>query len=107
MSGPEVPRRPVSWREALDRLESHADRAEQMIRGLAAPAEPPWTPPTDLGPIPDEFVPRARQLLERQRRLMSAIPAVLDDNRAQQAVASRVSGATLAPQRPVYLDVSA
>lgn len=107
MSAPDAPRRPVSWREALDRLEAHADRAEKMIRGLAAPDEPPWTPPTDLGPIPDEFVPRARQLLERQRRLMSAIPAVLESNRAHQRVTDTVSGATASPQRPVYLDVSA
>ncbi|NHA00568.1 hypothetical protein G5V59_12525 [Nocardioides sp. W3-2-3] len=56
-----APRRPLSWREALDRLEAHAERAEEMIGGEADPGDAPWLPPTDLGPIPDEFVPRARQ----------------------------------------------
>ena len=104
---PEQPRRPVTWREALDRLEAHADRAEQLIRGHAAPHEPPWQPPTDLGPIPDEFVPRARQLLARQQRLMSAIPALMADNHHQRKVATRVADATSAPAHPVNLDITA
>lgn len=99
--------RPVTWREALDRLEAHADRAEQMISGEVSTSEPPWMPPTDLGPIPDEFLPRARQLLERQQRLMAAIPAMLSDKHQQRRVADRVAGATTAPARPVYLDVTA
>ncbi|KRB79946.1 hypothetical protein ASE01_00055 [Nocardioides sp. Root190] len=101
------PRRPVTWREALDRLEAHADRAEQMIRGQVPPDEMPWLPPSDLGPIPDEFVPRARHLLERQRQLMSAIPAMLSDNHHQRRVADRVADATIGPAQPVYLDVTA
>lgn len=109
LPGPDgtTPRRPVTWREALDRLEAHADRAEQMIRGHAAPDEPPWAPPTDLGPIPDEFVPRARQLLARQQRLMAAIPALLTDKDRQRRVADRVAGATSTPAHPVYLDITA
>ncbi|GAA4810361.1 hypothetical protein ACFQ0K_15120 [Nocardioides caeni] len=106
-TGPEAPRRPVTWREALDRLEQHADRAEQMIRGLSDDGPEPWAPPADLGPIPDEFVPRARQLLERQQRLMAAIPAALAGNRQHQQVTTRVSNATQAPTPSVYLDVSA
>lgn len=107
MSTPAEPRRPVSWREALDRLEEHADRAEQMIRGLATGDDAPWTPPTDLGPIPDEFLPRARQLLERQQALMAAIPTALTSTRQQQQVTDRVSSATTRPTGSVYLDVSA
>ncbi|MFC5731570.1 hypothetical protein [Nocardioides vastitatis] len=61
----------------MDRLEAHADRAEGVIRGLAAPDATAWAPPTDLGPIPDEFIPRARLLLERQRLLLAAVPSVL------------------------------
>lgn len=102
-----TPRRPVTWREALDRLEAHADRAEQMIRGQAAPDGPPWLPPTDLGPIPDEFVPRARHLLARQQQLMAAIPALMADNHQQRKVANRVADATSAPAHPVYLDITA
>lgn len=109
LSGPPdlPPRRPVTWREALDRLEAHADRAERMIRGHVAPDEMPWLPSSDLGPIPDEFVPRARHLLERQRQLMSAIPAMLSDNHHQRRVADRVADATVASSKPVYLDVTA
>ncbi|WP_036519426.1 hypothetical protein [Nocardioides sp. J54] len=104
---PVAPRRPVSWREALDRLEEHADRAEQLIRGKAGVEELPWQPPTDLGPIPDEFVPRARQLLARQQQLMAAIPALLVDKNQQRRWADRAAGATSTPAHPVYLDVTA
>lgn len=104
---PEQPRRPVSWREALDRLEEHADRTERMLRGHRTADEAPWQPPVELGPIPDEFLPRARVLLERQQRLMAAIPRILSDNRQQQRVADRVSDATTPRSVPVYLDVTA
>lgn len=102
-----APRRPLSWREALDRLEAHAERAEEMIGGDAGPGEVPWLPPADLGPIPDEFVPRARQLLARQQALMEAIPAMLSDKHQQRQVADRVADATTAPTSPVYLDITA
>lgn len=99
------------WHVELDRLELHVDRAEQLIgapAGLDAAGEPrAWQVPTGLGPLPEEFIPRARLLLERQRRLMALIPSVLADNRQQQRVADRVSGATTAPTSPVYVDVSA
>ncbi|TQK69579.1 MULTISPECIES: hypothetical protein [unclassified Nocardioides] len=103
--------RPASWTEALDRLEAHADHAEQMLRGVPAGATgttpEPWLPPTDLGPLPSDLVPRARMLLARQQRLMAAIPGVLADNRRQQQVADRVGRATTTPPTPVYLDVTA
>ncbi|GAA1528749.1 hypothetical protein [Nocardioides humi] len=112
--GPEAPvhpDRPASWQEALDRLEAHADHAEQMLHGVPAGATgttlAPWLPPTDLGPMPGEMVPRARALLTRQQRLMAAIPGVLADTRGQQQVADRVGRATTAPTTPVYLDVTA
>ncbi|GAA3660643.1 hypothetical protein GCM10022237_20610 [Nocardioides ginsengisoli] len=108
MTSPESPERPASWTEALDRLEAHADRAEQMLRGAsAAPAPPPWQPPADLGPLPNELVPRARMLLARQQRLMAAIPGALSENRRQQRVADRVVDAAAAAVTPVYLDVTA
>ena len=104
---PEQPARPATWREALDRLEAHADRAEGLIRGLASDDAPPWAPPADLGPMPEEFIPRARLLLERQQHLMAAIPSILADTRQQQRLADRVSDATVGPAAPVYLDVTA
>lgn len=107
----ERPDRPSSWTEALDRLEAHADHAEQMLQGVPAGATgatvEPWLPPVDLGPLPNELVPRARTLLARQQQLMAAIPGVMADNRRQQLVADRVGRATTAPPTPVYLDVTA
>ncbi|MDQ6523514.1 hypothetical protein RB608_07895 [Nocardioides sp. LHD-245] len=108
MSGPE---RPGSWTEALDRLEAHADHAERMLQGTPAGATgaaiAPWLPSADLGPLPNELIPRARQLLARQQRLMAAIPAVLAGTRRQQQVTDRVGRATTLPPTPVYLDVTA
>ncbi|MCR1786381.1 hypothetical protein KVF89_27860 [Nocardioides carbamazepini] len=106
MNGPE---RPTSWVEALDRLAAHADQAERMLQGAPAgrAAVAPWLPPTELGPLPSDLVPRARQLLARQQRLMAAIPTVLAGTRRQQQVTDRVGRATTLPPPPVYLDVTA
>ena len=108
------------WDEELRRLEAHADRAEQVMRGLVpSPGDPgspdspdgelsaTWEAPVGLGPMPEEFLPRARILLERQQRLMAAIPAAIASNRHQRRVAVRVSDATATPGGPVYLDVTA
>ncbi|TIC83514.1 hypothetical protein E8D34_15375 [Nocardioides sp. GY 10113] len=102
---------PESWEEALVRLEAHVDRAEGIISGLAAPDDErdaePWVEPTGLGPMPTEFLFRAKELLERQQRLMATLPALLADNQAQRQVASKVSDATATKAGPVYLDVTA
>ncbi|WP_436698132.1 hypothetical protein [Nocardioides sp. BYT-33-1] len=105
-----APDRPASWVEALDRLEAHADHAERMLQGSTAAtggAPAPWLPPAELGPLPNDLVPRARQLLARQQRLMAAIPTVLAGTRRQQQVTDRVGRATTLPPAPVYLDVTA
>lgn len=109
MGRPEPAERPTSWTEALDRLEAHADRAEQALAGEpdAGSTAEPWLPPTDLGPMPSDLVPRARMLLARQQRLMAAIPGVLADNRRHQQVTDRVGRATTTNPSPVYLDVTA
>ena len=76
---------PETWAEALERLEAHVDRAEGVIRGLITPdAErelPAWVAPTDLGPLPEHFVERARLLLERQEKLIATLLALLADPR--------------------------
>ncbi|WGX97858.1 hypothetical protein [Nocardioides sp. L-11A] len=108
---PSVPERPTTWAEALDRLEAHADHAELMLQGTPAGATgatiSPWLPPAELGPLPNDLVPRARQLMARQQRLMAAIPSVLAGTRRQQQVTDRVGRATTLPPTPVYLDVTA
>ena len=102
-----------SWEQALDGLEAHVVRAEQIIAGML-PADSvesagsvPWSPPTGLGPLPAEFVFRARTLLERQERLIAAIPQVLAETGKQRRLADRVGDATTNPTLPVYLDVTA
>lgn len=104
-------RPPESWQEALERLEAHVDRAEGIIRGLIPPdAErdvEPWVEPTGLGTMPAEFVFRAKQLLERQERLIATLPALLADTDQQRRVASKVDNATRTPRVPIYLDVTA
>lgn len=105
------PLAPETWQEALDRLEAHVDRAERIIGGLIAPDDDreveAWVEPTGLGPVPAAFVERARQLLERQERLIATLPALLADTRQQRQVAAKVGRATRGPSTPVYLDVTA
>lgn len=103
----------ASWEQALDALDAHVVRAEQIIAGMlpedsaGALGSTPWSPPVGLGPLPAEFVFRARTLLERQERLIAAIPRVLAETDKQRRVAARVSDATTTPAVPVYLDVTA
>jgi len=85
----------AAWNAALDELERYADGP-----GLGLD----WVPPTDLGPLPVELLPRARRIAAAQDR---AIRRLTDERRTVGAHLEAVGAASPAPVRPVYLDVSA
>lgn len=56
------------WVGALARLQQDLDSLDRALATGAEVVTLPWTPPTDLGPIPDELRLRAEELLGRIHR---------------------------------------
>ena len=108
---PRTDRTHAAWRAALDELEALVTEADASLpagdTGTPTPPTPPrrWTPPTGLGPLPQDLVTRASSLAERQRgvigRLEAARAAVV-----QHLGAVRAVEASHEPSRPVYLDAT-
>lgn len=93
------------WEAALTELELDVAETEAMLSGdRVAPPAAPWTPPSDLGPLPEPLRARAELLLERQaevaQRLGEAL--VLSRRQARLTEVLRAGG----PRRPVYLDAA-
>lgn len=103
----------AGWTAALDRLEADVHELEvRRLDDLAAgppdvPGATPWEAPADLGPIPAPLVPRAREVLARQRDAAAALADALERTARQQRYAERVSDSTTTAQPPAYLDVTA
>jgi hypothetical protein len=98
------------WEQALTALETQLAGVETLLDGTdpGKQTQVEWVPPTDLGPLPAELEPRARQLLTRQLEVAAGLTEQMSAVRNQQNLATRVSEAT-SPEhsRPVYLDMDA
>ncbi|WP_336857737.1 hypothetical protein [Sinomonas albida] len=93
-----------SWDDVLGRLVADLDDAERRLDAQAAPAVERWTPPADLGPLPERLLERAVAVLSRQgkvaERLDEARTAAGRHLAALDAIPARRQGAAL------YLDVT-
>jgi hypothetical protein len=118
-----------AWMEVLAKMEAEADAAFRMdlvsgefatrfvdAAGIAASGSPeageaeasaagiPWTPPANLGPVPDELVERARDVEAAQRAAVEHLEAAKATTaRHLIAVQSVPEGRTSG--RAVFLDV--
>lgn len=99
--------RATAWALALDELEGETARLEAIDAGSPVPDPVPWVPPADLGPLPQELAPRARELLVRQQVVLAVLAGMLSGNRQQARMAGLVHAATGTQERPAYLDVRA
>jgi len=99
--------RRTAWALALDVLESETARLESIDAGSPVPEHRPWVPPADLGPLPHDLAPRARELLVRQQVVLSVLTGMLSGNRQQARMAGLVHAATGTPERAAYVDVRA
>ena len=62
------------WTQLLNHLESRVSYVERTAENAEGYfLLPPWTPPTDLGECPSEYVARARNLLERHEMLITKL----------------------------------
>ena len=100
----------VDWRSAwaseLDRLELDVERAEQMLRVNDPTPIQAWKPPVMHLAMPEDLVPRARLILERQLAVAHDIARAAAVTQQQLAYTRKVAG-NLPPDIPVYLDVTA
>ncbi|WP_295656332.1 hypothetical protein [uncultured Nocardioides sp.] len=103
------PDRTTAWTAVLDRLEGDLERVGRLRAEGRDPGEVPeeWHEPTGLGPPPVALLPRARDLLARQRALTVDLHDALHAVVRQQRYAAHVSRAVGGPHQPAYLDVNA
>lgn len=96
----------AEWESALDRLELDVELAEQLLVSATPVPPQPWEPPNLRGPMPEDLVPRARLLHERQLAAARDLALGAAANRRQVALANKVT-ATVPAEVPVYLDIIA
>ena len=96
----------AEWEAALDRLELDVELAEQLLVAATPVPPQPWQPPALRGPMPEDLMPRARLLHERQLAAARDLALAAAANRRQVALANKVTD-TYTADVPVYLDVTA
>jgi hypothetical protein len=96
----------AEWEAALDRLEMDVELAERLLVSNTPVPPEPWEPPTLRGPMPEDLLPRARLLHERQLAAARDITLAASANRRQVALTARLT-AVVPPDVPVYLDITA
>lgn len=96
----------VEWVAVLDRLEEHLTLTERAVADQIVPPTESWEPPTGIAPLPDVFLARARNLLNRQQALIDVIPTLMTNANDQRRVLHRIDEATGQQTRPVYLDIA-
>lgn len=100
----------TEWGRALHALELDVERVETLLRALHSGAEPadapsPWSPPSNLGPLPESLRERAQQVLARQLELTAQVAAAAVRSQRDLVLARRIEG-TPAPSRPMYVDAA-
>ena len=96
----------AAWEATLDRLERDLELAESFLASGQAPTPEPWQVPVLDGPMPDELLPRAREILRRQAAVKEALRAALSTTDRQRTLTERVSLGS-GPVAPAYVDFSA
>lgn len=100
----------AEWGRALHDLELDVEHAEALLRALhsgaeSADAPAPWSPPSNLGPLPESLRERAQQVLARQLELTAQVAAAAVRSRRDLVLARRIEG-TPAPSQPMYVDAA-
>ena len=97
-----------AWVEALTSLEMDVAEAESMLaldRVFDQVTRDPWTPPTNLGPLPAHLVDRARTLLARQLSVSQQLASAARNSRKHDRALAQLHATASSP--PVYVDTPA
>ncbi len=101
----------AAWVAALDELELTVEDTERLLRSgpSAQVVIPLWTPPRIAAPIPDELLPRAHELIGRQREVIAATLEAMVGAKQQLDLVDKVAGLRGARQadRSAYVDLTA
>lgn len=95
----------ASWRLILEELEGDLARVKsgEVLEDGGRIASADWSPPTIVGPLPDEYAHAVRELIDQQRVAIEAL------EEARRKTAERLSAVKAAePSRghqAAYLDV--
>jgi hypothetical protein len=97
----------MDWPELLDSLEGGLRGYDLALRGEAAPPEPFDPHVYKLGPIPDELVPRARDILRRTAELEELARGRIEQ--ARRLAAARIEASLAARKgatgrRAIFVD---
>lgn len=95
----------TAWAAELALLELSVEQAEKLLAANATvgPVEP-WSPPVGLGPLPEDLVPRAVAVLQRQLDVTASIVLAVGGNRRQAKATALFDLADRSV--PVFLDRS-
>jgi hypothetical protein len=96
-----------AWELVLDRLQLDAVLVERMVTSLTPQPPEPWDPPRHLGRIPEDLLPRARDLEKRQFAAMAALAQALSNNARSRRQAQRFGSAGTGDPTSVYVDTRA
>jgi hypothetical protein len=100
-----------AWGAALDELELTLAQTERLLDGGLVDGRdiPAWSPPQLPGPIPAQYVVRARTLLGRQQALISETVAATVGIRQKIELLDKLTGSRRGAreERPVYVDLTA
>ena len=94
------------WVAELDRLELDVQIAERMRAQHQSSELAPWTEPELRAPMPEDLVPRARLIHERQLAVAQALTRGASSTQQQLALTTKVR-TLVVPDVPVYVDLSA
>lgn len=97
----------VTWEDVLTRLEHDVARVEQAVAAGEPPECPPWEPPVLTEPLPEQLVPRAVALIERQERAAAALTRASTTTARQRRVNGQLRDGAAEPRTAVYVDVRA
>lgn len=100
-----------TWELVLDGLEADLAVLESQLGGIQLAGEPAalggrpvtWTPPSGLGPLPDQLLDRARTLEAAQTRVALRLEEIRTT--AGEHLAALRAVPTAQAHSPVYLDV--
>ena len=92
----------ASWRLILGELESDVARLQAGdFDGRIASAD--WSPPTIVGPLPDEYAHAVRELIEQQRLALESLEETR--RRTGEYLAAVKAAAPVRGDHAAYLDV--
>ena len=96
----------AAWARVLDDLDEMAAAAGEHADDAAVARLVAWTPPEDLGPLPETLAERALAVADRMASTVERLHRAIRSNRRHARAVTVVTGTT-GDRSAAYLDVCA